>query len=429
VAPRFQSGQRRNFWLGVTNGVAFTFAETLIEPTLVMVAFVKNLTSSPLLIGLVTPLRDVGWFLPQLWVSGHVQNLPHKLTLYRRTAVVRVLAWAGMALAAASLRDPNWLLLAFFITFGTYAVAAGFSGSAFVEVVAKTIPPQRRAVFFAWRLFLGGSMALVASAAAGWLINPAGPLAFPYNFAALFGAGWVFATLGLWMFASIDEPLDLTVQPRASFSTQLRRGLTLLQSQPVYRRFVALRVSLILSGAAVPFYRVYVEGTLGGALDMVGVYLAASVVASLAANVVIGRFALRLGNRRILALGALAGLMMSLGVVALLAVAATSGLTGRAASLWLVPAFALAGIRESALGIGGQPLLLEIAPVAERSLYLGFTNSLLGLVLLATGLSGVIVATLGFPMLLFITLAAHGLALFAALRLRQARQNSREAPA
>jgi len=74
--------------------------------------------------------------------------------------------------------------------------------------------------------------------------------------------------------------------------------------------------------------------------------------------------------------------------------------------------------RNFQLGVAAQSLLLDLAPPAERSLYLGFTNSLLGVALLATGLSGVVVARLGFPALLVVAVTAHLLALRSALRMR-----------
>ena len=72
---------RRNFTLGVMNGLLYITAETVMDPTLVMVAFLSHLTNSPLLLGLVLPIRDGAWSLPQLWVSGYLQSVPHKLTL------------------------------------------------------------------------------------------------------------------------------------------------------------------------------------------------------------------------------------------------------------------------------------------------------------------------------------------------------------
>ena len=70
---------RRNFTLGVLNGLFVGLGEALMDPTLVQVAFVNYLSASPLLVGLVVPLRDGTWYLPQLWVSSHLQSQPHKL--------------------------------------------------------------------------------------------------------------------------------------------------------------------------------------------------------------------------------------------------------------------------------------------------------------------------------------------------------------
>ncbi len=408
----------RNFVLGVLNGLFFTLAETLIDPTLVLVAFVSRLTDSPILIGLVAPLRDGGWFLPQVWLSGYVQSLPHKLGLYRRTALLRAGAWAAMAAAVFVIRDPGWLLAAFFGTFGLYALASGAGGLAFMEVVGKTIPPNRRAVFFAWRLFLGGLAALGAAGVVRGLLDQQLGLEFPENFGWLFGLGLPFAVAGLWTFSAIAEPPDPVVQPRATVWSQVRRGWAILRGDAAYRRFLAWRACLMVAGAAVPFFAVYVQTRLGGSLAMVGAYLATYTVTSLAANVVFGRFAARLGNRGILRAATLAGLLMSATVAALLVTAWWQPLAPAVAAAWLLPAYALAGVRESGLGVSTQPLLLEIAPVEARSLYLGFTNSLLGLALLSTGLSGVVVATFGFAALLGVALVANALALWVALRLR-----------
>jgi MFS family permease len=80
--------------------------------------------------------------------------------------------------------------------------------------------------------------------------------------------------------------------------------------------------------------------------------------------------------------------------------------------------FVVSGIRESAVGISGQSLLLEIAPQNNRSLYLGFTNTFLGVVVLVASLSGVLVETVGFAPLLILSLVAYLLAVVAAMGLR-----------
>jgi len=117
--------ETRNFRLGVINGALFTLAETLMDPTLVMVAFVSALTSSPLLIGLIVPLRNTGWFLPQLYVSTFLQSWPYKKPLYSAMAVIRTLAWGGVAISVALVREPAALLALVIGLFAVNAFAAG----------------------------------------------------------------------------------------------------------------------------------------------------------------------------------------------------------------------------------------------------------------------------------------------------------------
>jgi MFS family permease len=201
---------------------------------------------------------------------------------------------------------------------------------------------------------------------------------------------------------------------------QLRRAWGIVRQDRNYRRFIALRASLMVAGAALPFLAVYVKQELGGPPEVIGIYLGIYTFAALVTNVFFLWGAGRIGNRWIMVLACASGLIMMLVAAGLVAAAGAWGISGWAAAIWLLPVFALSGFRDSAIGVAGQPLLMDIAPRAERTLYLGFTNSLSGVLLLSTSLSGVVVATLGLPVLLALTVLAYGLALVAALRVREA---------
>ena len=142
---------RRNFRLGVLNGLFYLLAEVLTDPTLVLVAFISHLTRSPFWLGLVVPLRDGAWFLPQLWVSGYLQSQPRKLPFYNRISVVRGFSFLLLVVATLTLRSPGTLLFAFFALYAVYSVASGFGGLPFLEIVGKTVPPSQRGLYFAWR--------------------------------------------------------------------------------------------------------------------------------------------------------------------------------------------------------------------------------------------------------------------------------------
>jgi Na+/melibiose symporter-like transporter len=363
-----------------------------------------------------------------LWVSGHLQNQPRKLPYYNQVSYVRIAGLALVCLAIFTVRNPYWLLAAFFASYGLYAMASGFGGLPFLEVIGKTIPPRRRGLFFAWRLTLGGLFALAATAAVRWLLAARSPLAFPYNFGALFILGTLMLWAGMWMLLLITEPPDHETHPQVSFFTQVSRALPLVRADRNYRRFLVLRVALLLASSASPFFAVYVQQQLGGPPEMVGIYLAVVTASGLVSNMVLGRFSMRLGNRRVLAVSAALGLVMSSGVLSLAWLARPLGLPGLAAALCLLPVYVLMAARDAGIGVASHSLLLDIAPAAERSLYLGFTNSILGVILFSTGLSGVVVEHWGFVVLVALTLAAYALALWAALRMQDARPGEMHAP-
>jgi MFS family permease len=347
------SAADRNFKLGVLNGLLFSVAETLMDPTLVLVAFVTHLSGSALLLGLVVPLRDGSWFLPQLWVSSYLQSWPRKLKLYRYMAALRFAVWSGLVLAVFFVKDPRWLLLMFFVSFGVGAIASGVSGLPFLEVVGKTIPPKKLGLFFAWRQALGGLAGIVGSLVVGWMLAAGSPLTFPYNYGVLLGLGVILVAGGLAAFGNVAEPEDTDTRPATSVLSQIRRGAQAFRSDGNFRYFISLRSSLMIAGAATPFFAVYVQQRLGGVPGMVGVYLAVYTVSSLLSNVIYGRFSVQWGHRRTMAVAASAGLAMTCLVLVLAIAAPLFNLSGAVASWWLIPVFALSGLRESGVGVAG----------------------------------------------------------------------------
>ncbi|HLC34486.1 MAG TPA: hypothetical protein VJJ70_05750, partial [Anaerolineales bacterium] len=100
-----------------------------------------------------------------------------------------------------------------------------------------------------------------------------------------------------------------------------------------------------------------------------------------------------LGDRRIMRLSGWASLVMSLVVIVLGLFAARVGAQWLNAGMIVV--YALLGMREAGIGIAGMSMLLELAGEKRRSLYLGLANSVMGLGLLASAASGVLVELAG----------------------------------
>jgi hypothetical protein len=386
---------RRSFVLGVLNGAAFGFAEALIDPPLVLTWFVSQLTSSNLLTGLVAPMGDAGWFLPQIFVSARMQRMQRKMPNYARTVVIRTAVWLLLAAAVWQVDDPFLLLVSFFGLYAVARVASGLGGLAFFEVVGKTIPARRRGGFFAWRQLLGGLLGL----GGGWIVKTVlnhPSLPFPDGHALLFLLYCVVMALGMGAFVLVREPPGMVVTEPVTVVEQLRRAGRLLWTDRVYGRYMAARLALGFASIALPFYGIYAKRVLDAPVGMVGVYVATRGGAMLLFNLPWGRLSDRRGNQlvmRLVGLGSGATALLALALVGLMALLQPHG-------EWLpylaLPLFFTDGAVRPAQILVGSNFLLELVPEAERSLYLGLSNTLLGVVVLISGLGGLVVDAFGF---------------------------------
>lgn len=400
---------RRSFALNVFNGAAFEFAERLIDPPLVLTWFVGQLTNSNLLIGLVSPLGDAGWFLPQIFVSTRLQQFERKMPAYTTSAIIRTLAWMLLAAALWLIDDPHLLLLSFFVCYTIARTSAGLAGLSYFEVTAKTVPAQRRGSLFAWRQFLGGVISLGAGVVVKQVLNcPALP--FPHGHAVLFVLYCAVVVPAMAAFIAIHEPPGPVVKEAVTLRQQLRRAGALLRQDRVFGRFMAARLTLSLATIALPFYGIYARNVLGAPAGMVGLYIAVRVAAQLLFNLPWGWLSDRRGNRLAMELQCIGN-----GATALLALALVAGVALlRPQGPWLpylvLPLFFLDGAMRPVATLTGSNFLLELVPDGERSLYLGLSNTMMGVTVLLSGLGGLVVDAAGFGGLFGLALGLYAAA-------------------
>ena len=410
----------RNYVLGVINGTAFRFAEALIDPPLVLTWFVSNLTSSNVLIGLVSPLGMVGWFLPQIFVSGPIQRLERKTPVYVAAASVRTVAWLLLAATLWMAGDQNLLLVGFFAFYTIARVASGVGGLPFFDIIAKIIPTRRRGTFFGIRQFVGGLLGLGGAWIVGKVLGDPS-LPFPRGHAVLFLAYACVTASSAAAMALTREPRGVAARDRVTLRQQLRRASKILRHDRVYGTYIAASASLGLAAIALPFYGVYAKKVLGAPDAMVAVYVAVRVGASLASNLLWGRMSDTRGNRLVMRLMCLArglGVLLAIGLVAVVQMARPKG-------AWLpylaLPLFFLEGATVPASMLVGSNFLIELVPEAERPIYLGLSSTLVGTVLLLTLAGGLLADLLNYSGLFAVSLVLYIVAYWLATSLPEPR--------
>jgi hypothetical protein len=91
---------KRNFSLGVLNGVFFNASAAFLSGSTILPVFVSQLTDSRVLIGLFSAIENFGWFFPQLFAAVFIVHRKKVLGFYNRLSFFRagffVLAIAGI---------------------------------------------------------------------------------------------------------------------------------------------------------------------------------------------------------------------------------------------------------------------------------------------------------------------------------------------
>ncbi len=392
--------ESRNFRLGVLHGALAELGKTLANPSLVLALFVRQLGGSNTLVGLLSTIHYSGWFLPQLFVAGRIQNEPHKAPYYVKAELTRSVGYAVIALAILATSRAG-LLPFFFVLFAVSYLAHGAGSVPKFDVISKAISASRRGSFFARSNLWAGVVSLGAGLVVRSILNegPSPPPVERYAWLILLAA--VFFALAVIAFWAIAEPVIQSDRGQISWARQLRHVPVLLSHNAGYRRLVGTLVLMTVGQRlADSFYIVYATEVLGVPVAMAGIYLSTLVFSEIFSNLLWDRLSCRRESRVTIQLSAAAALAApgaALLIGALAAPAASvlpSGSTLPGYAFMLV--FLLMGVRDSGKHIGKRSVLLDIVPVAERPIYWGLLNTILGIVSLLPMLAGTMIDWLGF---------------------------------
>ena len=415
---------RRNFLAFLADFSLFCVAMAFINPMTVLPAFVRQLTDSPLLIGLNGTIQTVGWLLPQLIAANYLGDKAQKKRYMLIPAAIGrpVIFVLALALFLGAARYPTLMLAMAFAGMALFWMCDALSSVAWFDVLGKAIPSRRRGRLFGLAHVVSGLLTV----GAGWIINyvlgDAGP-PFAHNYATLFlAAGTLFAIAWFVIAAAIKEPVETATtddaQPQPPFLQRLTR---IWKRDRAFRLFIAVRLLSGLGGLALPFYIIFATDRLGLGQGVVGSFTSAQVIGSMVGGVLLGALYERQGGRRTIQAGLSAGVLAPLWAL-LLPMLLPAG------HPWMVYGYSLVFVALGLLGSvfmqGFFNYLLDLAPAGGRTTYIALANTINGVVLWPTALiGGAILKATGnsYPVLFAITSVGVGLGLLCAAWLAEPR--------
>lgn len=389
----------QNFFRQVAAATLTTLGDTLTNPKTTL-AWLMGIVGAPVaLVAWLVPIRESGSMLPQLFIAAYIRQLPKRKNIWIAGSLIQAASLLAMGLAAwlTSGLLAGLLILACLVVF---SLARGLCSVASKDVIGKTVPKTRR-----------GRMNGLASSLSGWLALAFGVYCLiwpPADDDTLFYATLLVASALLWVAASliyrlIDEAPGATEGGDNAVRQALGK-ITLMRDDAPFRRFVITRALLLCSALSAPYY-VLLGQELNTGLGMLGAFLVANGLASSLSALFWGRMADKSSKQVLIRAAFLASLLGPAVVAIHLWVELPAALHA-----WLFPvAFFVLGIAHAGVRIGRKTYVLDMAGGNKRTDYVAVGNSIIGLLLLCTGLFGLLSSLIGAAGML-VLLSGIGLA-------------------
>lgn len=383
---------KRRFWRISTAGIFFQGGAAAVDTNTFLAALVHGLTGSPLAVGTAAAIGRYGWLFPQLFVGYYAQRRTRRLPFYMFGAFGR--AGCLAVLAALLAQSTSWPLasetIVFFVLWTAYAFISGIVAVPYNDIVARSVPSERRSRLLAMRFFGGGLVAL-GVAAAGRQILAALPFHAGYAMIVLLGA--LLLLISALFFVSAGEP-EAPEFPsvEVGFGDFLHGGVDVFLSDRRFRLFLCAQWLGGATAMALPFYILQVTPSKSPGSD-VALLLAAQIAGALLSNPLWGWWGDRRGKQSLLEIVA------ALGTVApflALAWIVSGGLWTETAVPWFAGVFFLLGAADNGRTIAQLGYLMEISPDDRRPAYSGYFNALAAPAALLPVVAGAIAETTSF---------------------------------
>src|SRR5262245_7051905 len=248
---------RWNFSVNLLDISFIMLGLSLVSRETVLPLLLSELTSSPVVIGLVPAIYSLGIYLPQLLGASVAEGMPRKkpfLMLIGGLGERVPYLLVGLAVLLLAEPAPAAALVAVALLFGASGASAGFATPAWFDMIAKVIPLRRRGLFTGISHGLGALMG-VAGAVVIALVLERWP--YPQSFALLFGlpfGAMVISWVGL---ALNRERANPSVPASTALGGCPRRLPGILRSDRTFARYIGAMAVARVGTMAGPFFLVY----------------------------------------------------------------------------------------------------------------------------------------------------------------------------
>ncbi|MFW6292539.1 MAG: MFS transporter, partial [Spirochaetota bacterium] len=385
------SDYRHNCWVLTTDGLLFFLGMIFISFESVLPIFLARLGAPRVAIAVVPVAIALGVNLPSLFAAPRIERLDRKLPFVLRTAVWQRIPWAIVALATPLLATSHagWLVTVVLLATIVATIAGGLVIPAFFDIVAATVPVERRGTLFALRSVLSYLFGIGGGLVVRLILER---VAYPANYSLLYGIATGVLMLGLLVMSFVREPRrrDPVPQIATGLWASVERIRRVLGGNRNFRVYIVARGLLVLAFATTSFFPVYLVEEFGLPDSVSGLFAVITAATFVVVNPIFGRLGNRVGYKPVFVVS-----YVSLGLAAAVGLFAVT-------APWAYVLIAFTATSQS-VNLLAWNMTVEFAPEGQVPSYIGVSGFFIGLVAPLGILTGVIVDVFGFAGLFVMT--------------------------
>lgn len=362
--PPINPVQKYNITVNLLDGAFFGLAMGFTSFVTILPLFVRQMTDSALLIGLVPAIHNMGWMLPQLMTSRRISGMRRVKPWVLVATIQERLPFLVLGLVAwllPRLGEQTALVITFIVLIWQ-GLGGGITAAAWQTMISKIIPPQLRGTFYGGQSAAANLLSSGSAIVAGLILAK---LPSPSDFTVLFLLNGVAMTIS-WFFLSRTVEEDSLVPEVMEPSRDYWRSVwNILKEDRNFSWFLVARTFSQFAMMGTAFYTVYSVDHLGMDEITIGLLTAVYLAAMIVMNPLMGWLGDRLGHLRVIQIATLAAIASAL-------------------TAWLAPApgwfflvFILTAIGNVAFWTISMALILDFGTEQKRPAYIGLANSLI----------------------------------------------------
>lgn len=402
-----------NFLLTIISYFFNKLADAVANAKVVLPWIMESLNVPLFLISFLVPIKESGSLLPQLFIAAYVRKLPIRKWVWSLGTFLQALCMFGIAIVAWNMEGLN-AGLAIIALLIAMSLARGLCSVAAKDVVGKTIPKTRRGALNGLSAMLAGLLVVVLGVY--FLLNGEKPFS-AQNFGVLLSLAGFFWILASITYGQIKEYPGETDGGGNAFTVAISK-LGILKTDKPFRLFVITRALFLCSVLSAPFFVIIAQQNSDANAYLLGLFILSSGLADLLSANFWGKFS-DVSSKKVMIIGATIATTVGFVVVFI-----DFFYKELFSIIWIMPIiYFILSIGYQGIRIGRKTYITDLAEGNKRTDYVAVSNTLIGFILLLSGLIGTLSSLIGLGGIILVLSLVGVLAIYLAKQLPEVQED------